>query len=63
MKSILTTIGLTLAAMANVAAIGTLLYVWATQDVGFAMAAWTAFKLWLTFIGTALVSGILGILL
>lgn len=43
-------IGALLLTLANVGAIGLLIYQWAVVDILFKVALWSAFKLWLTML-------------
>lgn len=50
------TIGIVIAALANIFAIGSFLYKWGATDLPIAQAAWEAFVLWLIAISISFIS-------
>jgi len=53
-------LGIIMLAIANIGGIGYGLYLWGGTGMAFALAAWTAFRFWLIWIGLGLVSLAIG---
>ena len=45
---IISLIGIALLALSNIVGIGYFLYLWGALSMAFGMAAWTAFKVWIS---------------
>jgi len=61
MRQLFLTIGVLLGVLANVTSIGYGLYLWGGEGVAFGLALWTAFKLWISIVLTALLAIIFGL--
>ena len=61
MQLVFIVIGFTLLLLANIGGIGYGLYLWGGTGMAFGLAAWTAFKVWITMIVSGVASLILSV--
>jgi hypothetical protein len=63
MIRLLLAIGIFIGSLANIIGLGYLLYLWGGEGLAFGLAAWSAFKVWISIIIMAIVTVLIGAIL